>query len=795
MKIVSWNVNGIVACRRKGFLQFLRDTQPDVMCCQEIKTRCVLRTPGYHQFWNPAKRPGYSGTLTLTKLLPLSCSLGMGIEKFDDEGRLITLEYKNFFVVNVYVPSIHTGSKPERPDFRLEWDNALREYVSKLKKPVVLAGDFNATRSYIDTYPENGKNEPEPPFFYSEVREGLERLLSTGLVDAFRVLYPRRTGAYTWWGPKNNDRAENRGSRLDYFLVSGEILSSVRSVKFHKDTHGSDHCPISMLFNPVTPKLEMSDRDMVAIWASINWDTLEEVLLSMQQDLAYAAYNREWDKVDRLQNELVRSWAARALAVRSTLDKSTFPGVDGVRWTTDAQKARAAVSLTSRGYRPLPYLHMELEENGKTRTNLLPAMRDKAMQILYSYALDPVAESTADRKSFFARRGRSALDAHAYLSRDLSGDNPPDYVVLIDVQSFYDTVVHDWLIKNIPMDKTMLRKFLKAGMVKEGEMFPTDKGMSMASSLSSILGNMILDGLQSYLYDHLYPSGGVDYRNGNLHRFADDMAITAYGYEQAEKIMAITSEFLAQRGLRVHPDKSCIANVNAGFDYIGRNYKRVDGVLTVTPADSSIWKIEHELEKLIMNFTGTQRALIEKINQKLKGWGSYHRVEDSYMEFRHIDAVVEGLLVKKMCEKYPSWHRQTVLNKFWTKDGMTYVFILPTDPSVRVVQLAQLPIVRHKPCRVKFNPYLDQDYHIYLKHRRDAQKSNGAYRAVWTRQSGRCAYCNQRMLADQEIELVEKNIGQGWKIKNLIYIHRRCSYQVCFSSNGAEGDPIDAGNL
>ena len=315
--------------------------------------------------------------------------------------------------------------------------------------------------------------------------------------------------------------------------------------------------------------------------------------------------------------------------------------------------------------------------------------------------------------------------------------------------------------------------------------------MSCGARLSSILGNMILDGLQSYLYDHLYPSGGVDYRNGNLHRFADDMAITAYGYEQAEKIMAITSEFLAQRGLRMHPDKSCIANVNAGFDYIGRNYKRVDGVLTVTPAGSSIRKMEHELEKLIMNFTGTQRALIEKINQKLKGWGTYHRVEDAYMEFRHIDAVVEGLLVKKMCAKYPSWHRQTVLNKFWAKDGMTYVFILPTDPSVRVVQLAQLPIVRHKPCGVKFNPYLDQDYHVYLKHRRDAQKSNGAYRAVWTRQSGRCAYCNQRMLADQEIELVEKNIGQGWKIKNLIYIHRRCSYQVCFSSNGAEGEPID----
>ena len=247
----------------------------------------------------------------------------------------------------------------------------------------------------------------------------------------------------------------------------------------------------------------------------------------MQQDLSYAAYNREWDRVDKLQHQLVNSWAARALAVRETLKGSTSPGVDGVRWTTDAQRARAVQSLVSRGYRPLPYLYKELVERGKKRINLLPTLRDKAMQVLYTFALDPVAEATADRKSFFARGGRSAFDPNAYLIHDLSGENPPEWVVVADVQTLYDTVVHDWLITNIPMDKTILRKFLKAGMVRDGQLFPTDKGMSMASGLSPKLGNMMLDGLQSYIYDRLYPHGGVDYKNGNLIRFLDDMIVTA----------------------------------------------------------------------------------------------------------------------------------------------------------------------------------------------------------------------------------------------------------------------------
>lgn len=791
MKIVSWNVNGIIACRRKGFLKFLADAKPDIVCCQEIKTRCSLNTPGYFQYWNPSKVIKSSGTLVLARKEPLSCAFGFGIEKLDHEGRSITLEYKDFYIVNVYVPSVHPHNTPDRPDYRLEWDDALRKYILALHKPVILCGDFNATRAWIDSYPDNQKNESDDPFFRSDVRESLEALIRVGLVDVFRTLYPRKEGAYTWWGPKNKNRANNRGSRLDYFFVSGDLLSSVQSIKFHSDILGSDHCPISMIISPSRPKGEMDDNDMEVIWRTIDWGKMEQELLLMQQDLAYAAYNRDWEKVEQMQQTIVRSWSARVLAVRAVADANAQAGVDGVHWKTDKQKARAALTLTPRGYHPLPYRHTEVDDGGKRRIIHVPAAHDKAMLLLYAYSLDPVAESTADRKSFSARKGRSAFDAHAYLVHDLTGANAPDWVVVIDVQSYYSSITHDRLIADIPMDSRMLKKFLKAGVIRDGELFSTEKGISLGTSLSPILGNMLLDGLQSYIFDRLYPKGAVDYLNGNTIRFADDIVITTRSRKQAELIMDVVSEFLAKRGLRTNPDKSYIADVRKGFDFLSRHYQKEQEILNVSPSENSIKRFEHELEKLILNFKGTQRMLIEKINRKLTGWATYHRVEDAYTAFRRIDTVVWGLLTKIMCEKYPRWHRETVLKKFWVKEGDEYFFVLPTDHTIRVNHLVHLDTVVHKPCKLKFNPYLDKDYQVYLQHQRDMQKGSGKYKAIWTRQSGRCYYCNQPMLADQEVEVIEKNIGQGRRVQNLIYIHRQCAYDMFSASDGMTGDHID----
>ena len=174
MKVVSWNVNGLAACKRKGFLKTLSNAKADFFCCQEIKARCPLSTPGFFQYWNPAERGGYSGTLTLAKWEPLSVTKKLEIGELDTEGRMISLEYSDYYLINVYVPNSQRSQ--DRADCRSEWDTALLQYLQTLTKPVILCGDFNVARDYIDIYPENLRNDPNPPGFTSEEREGLDRL-------------------------------------------------------------------------------------------------------------------------------------------------------------------------------------------------------------------------------------------------------------------------------------------------------------------------------------------------------------------------------------------------------------------------------------------------------------------------------------------------------------------------------------------------------------------------------------------------------------------------------------------
>lgn len=244
MKIASWNVNGLAACKRKGFLRVLANSRADIFCCQEIKAHCPLSTPGYSQFWNPAQRPGYSGTLTLARKEPLSVQYGMGIREFDEEGRLIALEYDGYYVMNVYVPNSQSGLA--QLDYRTAWDAALRAFVQSLDKPVILCGDFNVARDFIDVYPAHVQNDPDPPGFQSSEREGMERLLALGLIDVFRTLHPQAEGAYTWWSMRLHKRLENRGWRLDYFLLSEALMPMLQDITHHTDILASDHRPISL---------------------------------------------------------------------------------------------------------------------------------------------------------------------------------------------------------------------------------------------------------------------------------------------------------------------------------------------------------------------------------------------------------------------------------------------------------------------------------------------------------------------------------------------------------------------
>ena len=249
-KFISWNVNGIRACVQKGFLDSFKDLDADIFCLQETKLQAgqiELDLPGYHQYWNYAEKKGYSGTAVFTKEKPISVFLGMDKAEHDTEGRLITLEYENFYFVCCYTPNAQDGLK--RIDYRMKWEDDLREYLSSLSanKPVVYTGDLNVAHNEIDL--KNPKSNRGNAGFSDEEREKFSQLLAAGFTDSFRYLYPDVEGAYSWWSYRFQARAKNAGWRIDYFVVSDYIKDKIIDSKIHPEIFGSDHCPVELVID------------------------------------------------------------------------------------------------------------------------------------------------------------------------------------------------------------------------------------------------------------------------------------------------------------------------------------------------------------------------------------------------------------------------------------------------------------------------------------------------------------------------------------------------------------------
>lgn len=247
MKFVSWNVNGLRACVNKGFLESFHSLQADVFCLQETKMQpeqLALALPGYKQYWFSAQKKGYSGTAVFTRYLPLTVKYGIGAEQYDIEGRAITLEYTDFYLVNTYVPNAQQGLA--RIDYRMAWEDAFRCYLQNLakEKPVIVCGDFNVAHSEIDLK-NPGSNHKSAGFSDAE-REKFTRLLAAGFVDSFRSIYPALTGQYSWWSYLRKARERNAGWRIDYFLVSLAWQDKIAAAAIHSEIMGSDHCPVSL---------------------------------------------------------------------------------------------------------------------------------------------------------------------------------------------------------------------------------------------------------------------------------------------------------------------------------------------------------------------------------------------------------------------------------------------------------------------------------------------------------------------------------------------------------------------
>ncbi|NMB27959.1 MAG: exodeoxyribonuclease III [Tissierellia bacterium] len=245
MRLVSWNVNGLRACVKKGFLDYFEDVDADIFCVQEIKLQegqIDLDLRNYYQYWNYAKKKGYSGTAVFTKDKPLSVKYGLGIEEHDNEGRVITLEFEDFYLVNVYTPN--SQRELARLDYRMNWEDDFRNYLKELDfiKPVILCGDLNVAHKEIDL--KNPSSNKKNAGFTDEERGKMTKLLGSGFIDTFRYFYPDKEDAYTWWSYITRARERNAGWRIDYFIVSERLKDRLKDAQIHSEIMGSDHCPV-----------------------------------------------------------------------------------------------------------------------------------------------------------------------------------------------------------------------------------------------------------------------------------------------------------------------------------------------------------------------------------------------------------------------------------------------------------------------------------------------------------------------------------------------------------------------
>ena len=250
MKLISWNVNGIRACVNKGFKEFFEKINADIFCIQETKCQpeqIELEFDGYYAYWNSAEKKGYSGTAIFTKQKPIYVTYGIGIDEHDKEGRVITLEFKDFYMVNIYTPNAKRGL--ERLDYRQIWEDEIRKYLLKLnqEKPVIMCGDLNVAHKEIDL--KNPKSNRGNAGFTDEEREKMTALLSAGFIDTFRYIYPNKTDSYSWWSYMGKAREKNVGWRIDYFIVSKDIKDKIEDAMIYPEIMGSDHCPVGLIIN------------------------------------------------------------------------------------------------------------------------------------------------------------------------------------------------------------------------------------------------------------------------------------------------------------------------------------------------------------------------------------------------------------------------------------------------------------------------------------------------------------------------------------------------------------------
>jgi len=458
-------------------------------------------------------------------------------------------------------------------------------------------------------------------------------------------------------------------------------------------------------------------------WKTIDWSPIRREVRRLQMRIAKATQAGQHRKAQAVQWVLTHSVSAKLLAVhRVTTNRGAkTPGVDNVIWRTGTQKLHAAFNLKRHGYRPRPLRrHYIPKPNGKLRPLSIPTLHDRAMQALYALALAPIAEVLADRNSYGFREGRRCADAlvqcHTVLSRQVS----PAWILEGDIRACFDEISHEWLLQHVPMDKQLLRKWLKAGYWEKGQLFPTSAGPPQGGLVSPLLANLALDGMEAALKAVAQPGDKV-----NFVRYADDFMVTGATRELLEqKIKPALTAFLHPRGLELSEQKTVITHVHKGFDFLGHTVRKYGDKLLTFPAKSKVKILRKKISDLIQSASSlSQEALLRQLNPLLRGWANYYRNGAAKRTFQKVDHYVFYKLWRWAARRHPHKSQGWKKQKYFSAAGDQWRFsvrVQRKDRTSRVLQLYRLAstqIERHIKVRGQAHPY-DPCYTEYFEQRR-----------------------------------------------------------------------------